>query len=210
MITKSAKPILDSQISLFLKSLDASEIFSCEQTSPIKEQKLPFIEDFEHWAKKRQDLVFESLSLWPKMITDGTTAAFLDFAVQYPGRELYVLSGEYPFHKMTGAKSVSRHEEVKPGSRLILSFPFSATGDAHPQLKEILAFCSQNDIKVLIDCALLFISNLKLLHFSQYECVEAVAFSLSKSFCTGRFRIGHCNTRKPWTQAPSADLKDWS
>ena len=210
MISKSAKPILDHAVADFLKSLESSQIFSATEVSPIEDQKQAFINEFEAWVQPRDPGPFASLREWPKVITDGTTAAFLDFSAKYPERKLYVLNAEYPFHKMTGAQVAAYYLDLPEGTKLILSYPFSATGSVHEDLMAILAHCEQKNIKVFIDCALLFISELKLLHFERFTCVAAVAFSLSKSFCTGRFRIGVCYTREVWAQSPSYVLNEWS
>ena len=77
---------------------------------------------------------------------------------------------------------------------VVISLPFSDTGNEHPQMKEILTKCSSMGIPVLLDCAYLGICSG--IDFNlDYDCITDITFSLSKTFPVPHLRVGMRLTR---------------
>lgn len=208
MITKSAMPINDKEIVQFLSSLDFSQLLNHSPPSPAGEYSEDFIKEFKNWSDLNRKMpVFLD---WPCLITSGTTESFLDFNLCHKKRETFVLKGEYPYHCSLGATAVDSYTKIPSNQKLIISYPFSASGNIYPDFEKVLNYCTQKNIIVLIDCALLFISNIEILDFAKYECVERIAFSLSKNFSSGRFRSGVSLIRNIDKKSHLALVNEWS
>lgn len=203
---KSARAILDPEILNALREINGRDLFVDGKVSPLGDRRSQFLAAFLAWTKGR----IPEFAGWRSVVTDGTTGAFQDFKWLAPECPLVVLRGEYPYHRMTGARVVDHWQEIPQSSKLILSHPFSATGNPHTNLSEILSHCDRNGVDVMIDSALLFVSSLDLDAIFVRPCVTAIALSLSKSFCTGRMRAGVCYTRTEWSTSPSHVLNEWS
>ena len=140
-------------------------------------------------------------------VIDGVTGAFLDWYAQYTIENLAVLKGEYPFHKRNGCTVLEHYTDIKKGQTLILSTPFSATGNIHDDYYSIIEHCNNNKIDVLLDCAYLNISGIGDLNIDD-PCIKSIATSLSKVFATGMNKIGIKFDRED-LQTPVKQLNDW-
>jgi hypothetical protein len=116
-------------------------------------------------------------------IVDGVTGAFNDVYHE----DVYVLDGEYSYHKDIG-KRIEHFENIPAGSRLIISYPFAATGNIHKDWKQILENCKKNNIHIFVDACLAGVS-LGVLDVN-HPAITHVAFSFSKAFGTGFCRTG--------------------
>ena len=72
---------------------------------------------------------------------------------------------------------------------MVLSVPFSDTGNIPENYDEIMNRCSKYEIPVLLDMAYLNLAKDLNLNVT-YPCIEVIATSLSKVFPVERFRIG--------------------
>lgn len=140
-------------------------------------------------------------------VLDGVTGAFLDWYTQYTIGNIVVLKGEYPFHKRNGCKVLEHYSDIQSGQTLILSMPFSATGNIHEDYYSIIEHCNNNKIDVLLDCAYLNISGIGEIDIDT-PCVKSVATSLSKVFATGMNKIGIKFDRNE-IPTPVKQLNDW-
>ena len=59
----------------------------------------------------------------------------------------------------------------------------------HPYYETLLTHCSEKSIPVLVDCCYYPISRNIILNF-EYDCIDTVCFSLSKTFPVANYRIG--------------------
>lgn len=211
MISKSALPINDPEIISFLKELKGEDLFGAPPPSPAGEFKKEFISCFEAWFFSDNGKEKWSLNGWEPFVTAGTTEAFQAFYLKKGAGEVYTFMGEYPFHSQVGVKCVKKLSEVPRGSGLILSYPFSATGNKIADFEKIMEYCLENDVEVMLDCALLAISSLKEINLKEYPCIKSVAFSLSKSFSSGRFRSGVLYAvTKDYVHQTIKELNEWS
>jgi hypothetical protein len=150
-----------------------------------------FISRYNEWIHSSDNFKINGLENFCAALTDGVTGAFPDFAHAFPNKPLMVFKGEYLYHKGLGALEIDNPSQLTPGYRLILSVPFSSTGNMPAALDDILARCDMLDIPVFLDFAYFGLCSLPEINVN-YQCVKFCAFSLSKTFGTGKCKIGMC------------------
>jgi hypothetical protein len=180
MITYKPLPIPDLEIAQYHSNLsfDRSDVQA-------------FKDLYVRWITSGQNTTVLGLERFATALTDGVTGAFADFTHAYPDKELVVFKGEYPYHRDTGATVITNIDQLENGQRLILSVPFAASGNKPLQYEEIIERCNELQIPVFLDMAYFGAAKLGSI-LVDYECVKFVAFSLSKTFATGKCRIGIC------------------
>ena len=151
------------------------------------------IKQHKKWIAKSQnfkiDLDFEYCN-----VTHGITDAFNDFYFLH--KNIFVLEGEYNYHRDIGIKEIGRIGEIEPNSALIISYPFSATGTVHPDWQNIINVCESLNISVFLDLCLFGVAYDCELVIP--KCVTHCAFSFSKAFNTGSYRTGFLYTREKY------------
>jgi hypothetical protein len=206
-LLRPATPILDLDIE---SCLSTQSWFSRPWLDDEKSTALFFVQALK-WLKPF--LGDNDLSAFQtRALTAGTTGSFQDFYQLNCNRKLKVLRGEYPFHRdvfesLNQAWSWLEIENLDANDFVILSVPFSADGEIHPQLFAILDRCEALQIPVLIDCAFAGLSNLVLPKLTQYQCVQKVCFSLSKIFNLGSLRCGFEFSR--YQKGANFTLTEW-
>ena len=183
MITYKPLPVLDSKVAPFLK-------VQCFEKADV----LQFKQAYNDWIHSSKHTVVNGLSAFATALTDGVTGAFADFTHAFPKNRTTVFRGEYPYHRDTGARVIESFDELTSNDKLIISLPFAATGDVHIDHDKILERCNELGIPVFVDCAYFGSCKLGIVNVD-YECIKFVAFSLSKTFATGKCRIGLCYYR---------------
>jgi len=180
MISYKPLPIPDLEIAQYHSNLsfDQSDVEA-------------FRDLYVRWIMSGQNTTVLGLERFDMALTDGVTGAFADFTHAYPDKELVVFKGEYPYHRDTGATVITNIEQLKHGQRLILSVPFAASGNSPKQYREILERCNELQIPLFLDMAYFGAAKLGLINVD-HTCIKFVAFSLSKTFATGKCRIGIC------------------
>ena len=167
-----------------------------------------FKQAFHTWIHSSKNTVIHGLELFSTALTDGVTGAFTDFTHAYPDRTTTVLKGEYPFHRDTGARVIKNADDIKETDKVIISMPFSASGNKHEQFDSVLDRCDELNVPVFIDCA--YFGCCKLDSFNvDRPCIKMIAFSLSKTFGTGKSKIGLCYYRDI-TSTPMQILNDYN
>lgn len=143
-----------------------------------------FIREHRNWIKN-DSFTIKGLDCFNHAyITDGCTGAFYDVYSE----NCYVLDGEYTYHRdANAAKTVGNYKQLPKDSRLIVSYPFAATGNPHQDWKDILEFCRANNIKIFVDACLSGVSKGSL---ELTDPITHVSFSFSKAFGTGFARTG--------------------
>jgi len=183
MITYKPLPIKDARVQKHLTHVS----FEQADIQAFKTQ-------YNAWIHSSKHTVVNGLQDFATALTDGVTGAFADFTHAYPNKELVVFKGEYPYHRDTGATVINSVDNLQPETKLILSVPFAATGNKPEYYEEILDRCTQLNIPVFIDMAYFGACKLDEVNID-YKCVKIVAFSLSKTFGTGKCKIGICYYR---------------
>jgi hypothetical protein len=116
----------------------------------------------------------------------GTSQAFDHFVLRNATKQLVNFVGDFQYHKC-----ISKHinykilydtNELTNNQSLIISFPFSDTGNEHIQFNKLLDKCEKLHIPVCLDIAYWGISKNLTLNLNKWSCIQEVVCSLSKSF----------------------------
>ena len=183
---RKAKPIVDTNVLQLIQSIEKVSNDSSDQTIVFHQEY--FKELYHSWIKSSKNFKIKNLDNFHNTyVTNGVTDAFNDF--YYLNKDVSVLKGEYTYHRDLGINVVDNIYQVKPYTSLIISYPFSATGNPHDMWEEIMEVCESRSIKVFVDCCFFGISKTKTLDLSR-NCITHVAFSMSKTFSTGGLRTG--------------------
>jgi len=136
-----------------------------------------------------------------KAFTQGATEAFDKFYLKNSNGRLRYFKGEYMYHQVAGRQYFNEKskfiedEELTANDVVVISLPFSDTGNEHPRMKEVLEECTRLNIPVLVDYAYLGICR-DITFDLTYPCITDVTFSLSKTFPVPHLRIGMRLTRQ--------------
>lgn len=183
MITYKPLPIKDARVQHYLTHVQFEQA-----------DVLAFKAQYNSWIQSGQYTVVQGLDGFCTALTDGVTGAFADFTHAYPNKKLVVFRGEYPYHRDTGAKVIDTVAQLSANTKLILSVPFAATGNMPEFYTDILNRCTKLNIPVFLDMAYFGACKLGEINVD-HNCVKMVAFSLSKTFGTGKCKIGMCYYR---------------
>jgi histidinol-phosphate/aromatic aminotransferase/cobyric acid decarboxylase-like protein len=85
-------------------------------------------------------------------------------------------------------------QDLDANDAVIISVPFSDTGNIHTDTQRTLDRCSELGVPVLIDCAFVGICANIEFNFDQ-PCITDIVFSLSKTFPVANLRVGMRLTR---------------
>ena len=139
--------------------------------------------------------------------TQGTTESFNLFYIRHSDKRLRIARGEYFYHNMIGKlydkpfAFLDEDDDLREGDAVVLSVPFSDTGNMPNRLtrgcyfqnkvdlETLLTRCDYNGIPVMLDLAYLNLA--KDLSFDlRHECIEYITSSLSKVFPLELSRVG--------------------
>lgn len=186
--------ICDTEIVGYIKSLDiVSGLWIDDITSNFckiyvdwiattKNNAVTGIEDFKH-----------------SVFSNGTSQAFDMFYIKNKHRRFRCFRGEYVYHQLAWRNSFPNwkfieDDALRSNDAVVISLPFSNTGNEHDQLKWLLDNCTALEIPVLVDCA--YFGTCKDINFDfTSKCISDVVFSLSKTFPVAHARIGMRLTR---------------
>jgi hypothetical protein len=130
-ITQGARAIFNPEIYQYVKSISAelwnepNSVMTYTDINQFKSNYIQMMNEYKH------SILLGLNNFEDTIITDGVTGAFLDWYIEYGKHNLVVLKGEYPFHERNGIKVINNYTELQQGQTLILSTPFSATGNIH-------------------------------------------------------------------------------
>lgn len=207
LFEKGARPVFDSKVYDFVRSV-SSECWNESTTIMSFTNKEQFKDLYKKHINMYNYSKLDGIDAFSNTyVTDGVTGAFMDWYAFYGIKNIYVLKGEYPFHYRNGCHLIDRVEDMPSSKVLILSLPFSATGNVHNEYKNIIQHCEQNNITVLLDCAYLNVSALGTIDVSS-KCIKSISTSLSKVFATGMNKIGLMFNRDT-VESPVKQLDEW-
>ena len=154
-----------------------------------------FVNTAHNWLQDHGTNTVCGLERFQRDYSAGTTQSFDSFYWRHRDRRMRCFVGEYFYHLKTWISTgtawsfISDSDPLTAGDALLISVPFCDTGDQVADLESILIQCDRLRIPVLIDCCYYTISsgvNIDLTH----ECIDTVAFGLSKAFPVANLRIG--------------------
>ena len=133
-------------------------------------------------------------------VTQGTTESFAQFYIRYRGtHRLRLRRAEYFYHQMMRSLWYSDRfawldeDSIRAGDVVLISVPFSDTGDLPDGLDDILDACDRHGVPVMLDMAYLNIASPESFPYHidlGHPCIEYVVTSLSKVFPVENLRIG--------------------
>lgn len=189
-LMRGAGPIVDPDVLAAIRKLPLQDFFIDSNPHNIDPRiRSEYLDAFPHWIASSRLNSIDGLDAFKhRRLTAGITQSFDDFIFRHRKRQIKILPGEYPYAKWL-VPDWKFLDEVDTNDAIIMSAPFSATGELHPDYQRILDRASRLQVPVLIDCA--FFGICRQLHISvNYPCIDRVCFSLSKAFASGSFRSG--------------------
>ncbi len=159
-----------------------------------------FCKKYLQWIRSTKLNSIKGLEKFPFLAySNGTTEAFDKFYIKNNKRRFRCFRGEYVYHQVTWRNNwpdwkFIEDDFLKENDAVIISLPFSDTGNEHPIMKTVLEQCSQLKIPVLVDCAYFGVCSNIDFNFD-YECITDITFSLSKAFPLAYARVGMRLTR---------------
>lgn len=149
--------------------------------------------EFESWLKSHQLSTYSGIDAFPcRHIINGCTQ-YIDDLYQRLGPKLRTLEGDYKYHwrlnknitYFNGDQFLKARDE---GEELLISMPFPAHCDVHPDMNFLLDECLHYGIPVHIDGAWISCSRYITFDFD-HPAIKTFAISLSKGGLGGN-RIG--------------------
>lgn len=188
---KAGRPIPDREIFEFVQD-KVSESYAY-----LYERNLHplFLEKYKLWIKNSTNNGILGLNEFKELTyTHGTSQSFDCFYFKHNQRRLRILKGDFLYHKLCTQKSIHfkylDDGVLEASDFLIISVPFSDSGNTPINLEEILTECDEMGIPVWIDAAYMVMASGIYLDLN-HKCIEGISFSLTKGFygCE-RLRIG--------------------
>lgn len=156
---------------------------------------------FTDWVLSHETNKITGLESFEPDYSEGSTQAFDSFYLRHKDRRFRCLVGEYFYHIKTWSSIgtdwswLSNVDDLDQGDALVVSVPFCDTARKPKELEALLARCDELGIPVLLDlCYWIISSGLEI--DLNHECIDTVAFSLSKAWPVSTARIGMRYTRK--------------
>lgn len=192
LITPDKHPALyDYQFQLHLADAPWKEWLSQPNYFDINEE---YIEEFKKWINKSKNNSITGLECFSKTdVIIGTTQAFDEAYFRYRNRRLRIFHNEYGYHNRnincTFLDDNGNYIPLEDNDWVILSVPFSGTGNIALYQNMLLTDAYQKNIPVLIDCA--WFGTCRNINFDfTNPAITEVVFSLSKGIGLGNMRTG--------------------
>jgi len=154
-----------------------------------------FTERYRQWIQETKNNIVTGLENYPHAcFTNGTTEAFEKFYAKHSKRRFRFCKGEFVYHRLNCRNNGYDWEYIEDAPLsgndvVIISLPFSDTGNRHISMDVILDQCDELKIPVLLDCAYFGVCSNIVFDLNR-KCITDVAFSLSKSLYCAYARIG--------------------
>lgn len=149
-----------------------------------------FKQDFDTFLKSHTLSTFTGTDQFPiRDICIGCTH-YIDDLYHRLGRDnLMIFENDYKYHwRLNNDIKYITIDTLDPNKELLISLPFPAVGDIHPDMMKILDRCNELNIPVHLDCAWLPCCRDISFNFD-HPAIKTFAISLSKSGL-GTDRIG--------------------
>lgn len=186
--------IQDTLVIDYMKSLNV--IDSLWNDNITKE----FCSEYIKWIGTTKNNTVSGLDNFKHLVfSNGTSQAFDMFYIKNKDRRFRCFKGEYIYHQLAWRNNwptwkLLEDDEIKEGDAVVISLPFSNTGNSHEQMDALLETCNNLKIPVLIDCV--YFGTCSNINFNfNHDCITDVVFGLSKAFPVAHARIGMRLTR---------------
>ena len=169
---KAGRPIPDREIFEFVQDkVSESHAYLYERDlHPL------FLEKFKIWIQGSINNGILGLNEFKELTyTYGTSQSFDCFYFTHNQRRLRILKGDFLYHELCAKKNIVFHHYEKnllqSGDCMIISVPFSDSGNEPKELYNILEECEAKGIPVWIDAAYMVMAGNILLDL-RYNCIE--------------------------------------
>jgi hypothetical protein len=159
-----------------------------------------FLAEFANWIHRSERNRLKNLDRFPiACYSSGTSESFDKFYLKNSTRRFRCFRGEYMYHMASWRNYFPNwcyldQDDIRKTDAVVVSMPFSDTGDVHPDMEWLLDICEKRNVPVLIDCAFYGVCQDIDFDFNR-DCITDVTFSLSKTFPVSHLRIGMRLTR---------------
>ena len=192
-LQKNALPVKDSEVVNFIEELNKKINIS----DVLKDQSLKdiFLENYLNWIQKSKLNKLNGLENYSyKSFTHGCIQSFDMFYAEFSSKKFRFFEGEFMYHKLC-ARNNYKYSFIKDlnfdsNDAVIISAPFSDSGNEHKLLEEVLIECDKKNIPVLIDLAYINLADNIEINLN-HNCIHTITLSLSKGFYSlDRLRVG--------------------
>lgn len=198
LVLQGSRAVQDEQVVEFVNTvLDRKPLHQLlDQPQHLTE----FVNNVGNWLQAHKHNQLLGLEQFEADFSAGTTQSFDSFYWRYRNRRMRCVLGEYFYHVKSWTATntnwafINNQNPLMPGDALVLSFPFCDTGSAPLNYNQLMTQCDELGIPVLIDACYYTISHGVCIDL-QHQCIDTVAFSLSKAFPVSHLRIGVRYTR---------------
>jgi hypothetical protein len=189
-----ADPNMQSQVYDLIKGLADDDVLN---DISIQEQ---YLDRYQIWIRSSRLNELQGLDQFPvAAYANGTSEGFDKFYLKHNRRRFRCFRGEYMYHPASWRNYFPGWKHLDDGpveanDAVVISMPFSDTGDIHKETLQVLDQCATLSVPVLIDSA--FFGICRGIEFNyDHPAITDIAFSLSKSFPVANLRIGMRLTR---------------
>lgn len=142
---------------------------------------------FKNWIQDSENKQILGLSDFQfSDFAQGTSHVFDHFVIKHANRQIVYFAGEFQYHRCISKnikhRLLHKVEDLTAEHALLISFPFSDTGNQHQRFIQILETCNFLNIPVCLDLAYWGIAKDLKINLQQYPCISEIACSLSKPF----------------------------
>lgn len=182
--------------------LSAISEIKLDLSSVLNDQNVQqrFLDRYNHWVRSSKNNNWIGIDDFSHAtFCNATTEAFDKFYLKNNQRRFRCFRGEYMYHILAWRNCFPNWAYIEDSplhamDAVVISLPFSDTGNQHKDLNDVLSECDRLGIPVLLDCAYFGICHG--LDFDlTWSCITDVTFSMSKSFPVSHARIGMRLTR---------------
>lgn len=162
----------------------------------MNKQQDEYLKYYPEWIASSKLNQITGLEQFPyRHLINGVTQMLDEFHFQAlkSGKKIRLYRGEYPYNRevidWNWDKDFIDDRPLEKGDAVIISCPFSATGNKPAQWDFLLDQCYSLNIPVAVDCAFFGTCGNIQMDLS-HPSIERVAFSLTKGLGTGYYRSG--------------------
>jgi hypothetical protein len=160
-----------------------------------------FCKKYIEWIKSTELNRITGIEHFPYAVfSNGTTEAFDKFYIKNNKRRFRCFKGEYIYHQISWRNSWPDWKFIEDApldsnDAVVISLPFSDTGNEHADMRHLLIQCTNLNIPVLVDCVYFGVCSDIDFNFN-FDCITDITFSLSKAFPLAYARVGMRLTRE--------------
>lgn len=154
-----------------------------------------FCKNYLEWIlSTKNNSITGLINFQHSVFSNGTSQSFDMFYIKNKNRRFRCFRGEYIYHQLAWRNNWTDwlfidQAPLSENDAVVISLPFSDTGNEHPEMNQLLQECNKLKIPVLVDCAYFGICSNINFNFNN-TCITDIVFSLSKTFPVAHARIG--------------------